>query len=81
MIAGYNTMSAEEKAKWDAKAMSTFIGWMLIIPGAILLVCCVPIWLGFYPIAVMYASWGIFTGVLIAGVIYMNVSSRFKRGG
>ena len=80
LIAGYNTMSAEEQARWNEVAMSRFVGWMLIIPSILLLVGCVPILFDFYPIIILIITWGIFTAVIIAGVIYLNTSRRFKRG-
>lgn len=38
MIAGYNTMSKEEKAKHDIKKISRGVGILLLIVGAILAV-------------------------------------------
>ena len=80
LIAGYNTMSEAEQAKWDARAMSKFIGWVvLIVPSVILLIACIPIWLNFFPVVAMAISWIIFIVILVGGVIYMNLSLRFKR--
>ena len=79
LIAGYNTMSKEEQAKWNAKAMSNFIGWLLIIPSIVLLLGCVPIWFNFFPLVFLAVTWIVFTAAILGGVIYMNLSSRFKR--
>ena len=80
LIAGYNTMSKAEKEKWDAKAISKFTGWwMLVIPSMILLISCIPLAFDFFPNEVVYVSWTLFTLVIIGGVIYVNRSSRFKR--
>jgi len=79
LIAGYNTMSEKEKAKWNEKAMSKATGWVLIISSAVLLIACIPMALNFYPVTVCFVSWGMFTVIIIAGVIYINVSPRFKR--
>jgi len=79
LIAGYNTMHEEERAKWDAKAMSKFVGWViLVIPSIVLLIACIPIWLDIFPNIALAGSWIIFMVILIWGVIYMNFSSRFK---
>ena len=80
LMAGYNTMSKEEQARWDAKAMSGFIGWLLIIPSAVLLLGCIPVWFNFYPQVFLLVTWCVFIAVILAGVFYMNLSSRFKRG-
>ena len=78
LIAGYNTMSDAEKAKWDVKAISKFTGWLLIIPSVVLLVGCIPIALNFYPIISLFISYGIFILLIITGAIFLNVSPRFK---
>jgi uncharacterized protein YqhQ len=79
LIAGYNSLSEEEQAKWDAKAMSKFIGWViLIIPSIILLIACIPIWLDIFPVVALTVSWSLFTLIMVGGVIYMNCSSSFK---
>lgn len=79
MIAGYNTMRNEEQAKWDAKTMSKFIGRViLMIPVAILLLACIPVVLGVFPVVSIIVSWIIFAVVISSGVVYMNRNSRFK---
>ena len=80
LIAGYNTASKEEQAKWDAAAMSKFIGWViLIVPSAVLLAACVPIALDIFPYVALILSWIAFVIILAGGVIYLNISPRFKR--
>ena len=79
LIAGYNTMSKEEQSKWNAKALSRFIGWLLIISSIILLIGCIPILLNIFPFIAIFISWGIFLISIILGMIYMNSSTRFKR--
>ena len=79
LIAGYNTMSKEDQAKYDIKALSKFVGLVLItIPSIILLLASIPIFLNFYPIAVMAISWGVFMVFILVGLIYLNTGSRFK---
>ena len=79
LIAGYNTMSKEEKAKWDAKVMSSFTGWLLIIPSIVLLLGCIPIWFNVFPLVFLAVTWVVFTVAILGGVVYTNLSSRFKR--
>jgi len=80
LIAGYNTMTEGQQAEWNTKAMCKFIGWvLLVIPSIILMIACIPMALDFYPIHVIYISWGIFMVIIIIGVIYLNISKQFKK--
>jgi len=79
LIAGFNTMNKEEKAKWNEKAVSRFTSWLLIIPSAVLLIGCIPILFNVYPVVFILISHIIFTVLIVLGVIYMNTSPRFKR--
>ena len=81
LIAGYNTMSKEEQAKWDIKALSRFLGGLLIIMSVVLLAGGIFILLNIFPWIFMIASWSIFTAIIIWGVIYINISQRFKQRG
>ena len=79
LIAGYNTMSAEEKSKINIRAMSKFIGLvMLSLPAVILLLASIPMFLNFHPTFMIYLSWLLFMAIITGGVIYMNTGSRFK---
>ena len=79
LIAGYNTASKEEQAKWNAVAISKFIGWViLVVPSAILLLACVPIAFDIFSSVILILSWIMFVVIMIGGVIYMNISPRFK---
>jgi len=79
LIAGYNTLSEKEKAKWDEKTLSKFTGWLLMISSVILLFACIPISMNVFPVISIFVSYGLFTALVVVGAIYMNVSSRFKR--
>ena len=80
LIAGYNTMSKKEQSEWDAKALSKFTGWvLLVLPSVILLLVCIPISLNFFPYAMLIASWVLFTLIIIVGSIYINISRRFRQ--
>ena len=77
LIAGYNTASPEEKAKWDEKALCRGVG----VLGLLLTACIAAttaggvfgkpllLWLGL-----------VFTVLLTAGgLVYINKSQRFRR--
>ena len=76
MIAGFNTMSREEKAKYNEKALARFVGRMIIATAFCM--AFVPIgwsleigWLGYCGIILMIV-------IPIGGVIYANTGGRFR---
>lgn len=77
LIAGYNTASREEKAKYDEKALCRCMGKLMFalagtwVPVALsaLLDRMWLLWLGL----------GLFMAVCFGGVIYMNTGNRFQR--
>ena len=77
MIAGFNTASPEERAKWDEKALCRGVGILLfMIVGCCILISVgavldVPVlrWVGYVLLAV----------VAVGGMIYINKSKRFKK--
>jgi hypothetical protein len=72
LVAGYNTASAAEQALYDERAMTRFVGNLLIAASGILLVG------GLLP-AVAVVTWVIFLAVILGGAVYMNTGNRFKR--
>lgn len=78
LIAGFNTMSEQEKSKWNEEAVSKYTGWTLIISSLVLLIGCIPILLCAYPYVSLLVSWGLFVLVVIGGMVYINTSGRFK---
>ena len=77
LIAGYNTMSKEKRARYDKKALCRFMGKLMFALAA----CWVPVALG----AVLDMDWLYGAGiaayllVIAAGVIYANTGGRFQR--
>ena len=79
LIAGYNMLSAAQRANYDEKALCRFVGWLLIaICDSMGL-----IWLGMH----FNISWLMVIGITlmitlpIAGAIYMNTGNRFLKEG
>lgn len=77
LIAGYNTASKAEKAKYDEKALCRCMGklmfalagtWVPIALSALL----DRMWL-------LWLGLGLFLVVCLGGVIYMNTGNRFRR--
>ena len=82
LIAGYNTRSEDEKAKWNATEMCRFISslcffWtlFLLVSGIVIFLiryACTLVW------ALLFGSWGILSVTLIFAIIHLNRSERFK---
>ena len=77
LIAGYNTASKEEKAKYDEKALCRFMGrlmfamagcWALVALGTLL----DRLW-------IYYLGLGLFLTVIFGGVLYANTGRRFQK--
>jgi hypothetical protein len=77
-IAGYNTASPAKKAKYNEKALTRFVGLLLISTGGILLIGGIFILLNIASEFVMAASWALFFAIMIFGLFYVNLSPRFK---
>ena len=77
MIAGFNTASPEERAKWDEKALCRGVGILLfLILGCMVLIAVISV------LGTTTLVWGglVFTAaVSVGGMIYINKSKRFKK--
>ena len=77
LVAGYNTMSKSEKERYDAVALSKFVG-KILLPMAILttlvgIESLVELWW-------FWVIWGIsFVGLLVFAIVYANMGNRFKK--
>jgi hypothetical protein len=79
LIAGFNTASKEEKAKYDEEKLTGFVGDMMIISSAILIIGGLLAIFISKPFVVMSISWALFMIIIVGGVIYMNTGNRFKK--
>lgn len=78
LLAGFNTMSAEKQKQWNMKAVSRFLGSMLMAMGTVILVSGVLILFDIAPVIELIVSWSVFTVLLIFTVVFVNVNPRFK---
>ena len=64
LIAGYNTLSATKKAKYNEKKVCRIVGGGTLIPSILLLV----MWIGknIFPIAIAYVFLGVF---IVDGIV------------
>ncbi len=77
LIAGYNTMSGDEKAKWDERRLCRSTGKMMI--GSGIWVFCLVL-LSFFDITwFVLATIPVFLLSVIAWVVYINKSPKFRR--
>ena len=81
LLAGYNTMSKEKQAKWDEKALCVFLGWLLVVEALLLLAVELLARFKLISNGAYGGSWLIFIVLMLAGVVYVNVSKRFRRNG
>lgn len=77
LIAGYNTASKAEKAKYDEKALCRFMGKVMFAlagcQGVMALgILAVGMWL-------YYVGIGLFLAVVFGTVIYANTGHRFQK--
>jgi len=67
LLAGYNTMSKEQRAQYNVNEITSFMGALLV------LLSIVAFFMVFYLVLI-----AVFIGATIVAVIYVNVSKRFK---
>ncbi len=79
LIAGYNTMSEEQRAKFDGVKLAKFMGKELLVGAAVLLAGAALMALDIAPFGVFVASWSVFLVVIMAGMIYVNLSKSFRK--
>ncbi len=78
LIAGYNTMTPQEKAQWDGPALARFTGRLLLVIGLTTLLFGA----GLFLLALEWLTWvylAVVLGLSVFAVIYCNTGSRFKK--
>ena len=77
LIAGYNTSSKEEKAKYDKVALCTAVGNFMFIAGGIVFIASLGEFLevGW----IISLGWILFTAITIVFLVYANTGNRFKK--
>lgn len=76
LIAGFNTMNAEQKAVYDEKALCKAVGWLLLILTVLILLWPLSIELGI--LWLFWLSLALFMFVTFGFLIYANTGNRFK---
>ena len=76
LIAGYNTSSKGEKAKYDEKALCRFVSNLLFVLAAIEILIGFAYYLNL--VSVVVIGYILMVAVVIGSVIYLNTGNRYK---
>ena len=77
LIAGFNTLSEEEKAKYDRSALCRFVGWLLIVFSFVMVLF--PLGMHFEIYWLTYCGSALIFVVVIFVVVYANTGRRFHK--
>ncbi|MFC4355598.1 DUF3784 domain-containing protein [Chryseomicrobium palamuruense] len=77
LIAGYNTMPKEEKAKYDEVALCKFMGKILYGISLSMVLLSLSEWLAIP--ALLWVGIALMTGLIIFTLVYLNTGNRFKK--
>ena len=77
LISGYNTSSAEEKAKYDTAALCNGVGNFMYSLGFTVFVASIGFFLEARWITIM--GWGLFVVAVIVFLVYANTGGRYKK--
>ncbi len=77
LIAGYNTSSAEQKAKYDEKRMCRFVGKILLPIGLFLPAVAIGGMNGLDWVAFAYGA--LVVGLCVFAVIWLNTGKRYQK--
>lgn len=77
LIAGYNTLSKEEKEKYDEKALCRFVSNILVICAFIEIIEARAQYLNNIPLVII--GFVLLAALAIGAAIYVNTGNRFKK--
>ncbi len=77
LIAGYNTMPEEERAKYDTKALCKAMGKLMF--GLSFSMILWTVGLAIEQMSVFYIGLALFFFIIFGGLIYMNAGNRYKK--
>lgn len=78
LIAGYNTMSPEEKASWDAPALARFTGKIVLAVGLLTLVTA-PVFCFFEVVWLTVVYIVAVVGLGVFAAVWCNTGNRFRK--
>lgn len=77
LIAGYNTMPKEEKAKYDEVVLCKFMGKILYGISLSMVLLSLSEWLEIP--ALFWVGIALMTGLIIFTLVYLNTGNRFQK--
>lgn len=77
LIAGYNTMPKEEKAKYDEVALCKFMGKILYGISFSLVLLSLSEWLAIPEL--LWVGIALMTGLIVFTLVYSNTGNRFRK--
>jgi len=77
LIAGYNTASKEKKAQYDEKALTKFVGKVLVVLGVLTALMGIEALHGLGWFWIVWSA--LFLGVTVFALVYANTKNRFKK--
>ena len=77
LIAGFNTASPEEKAKWNKQALCRGVGAILLLGMLLIELTVVGGALGLMPL--VWIPLALFFVVIVLGVVWINRDRRFRK--
>lgn len=78
MIAGYNTSSPAEKARWNLPALKRGLSWLLFALATLTLAMAALLWADAIRAKDSWLYGAVFVAVALGGVLYINLSKRFR---
>lgn len=78
LVAGYNTMSPEEKASWDGPALARFTGKVLLVIGLLTLIL-MPIMCVYEAVWLTVAYTVAVVGLGVFAAVWCNTGNRFRK--
>ena len=76
LIAGYNTSSKEEKAKYNEKALCRFVAKLMFFCALCMVLFAIAPMVGTW---LMWLTQAVMLIVIIAAVVYANTGNRFRK--
>lgn len=77
LIAGYNTASPEEKARYDEKALCRFTGKLLLVIGLCTFLLIPGVLFNMMWLTIGYVA--VAVGLTVFSLIYCNTGNRFRK--
>ena len=79
LISGYNTLSKEEKQKYDIGKLCRYMGNFIFMLAGIMLIMGIISVAGVDPDTVMLIGFPFLAVAIVCGIVYLNTGNRVKK--